>query len=162
MVCYSNYKKGGRVMGEKTCVARGLIMTLLLFTVYTFFVMPVYATEEKVSVIRATARALIDEPLQQLAENAKTYEAYLDRAADFLPEDSVTVLNEVLSVAQLDISPDEKGDAVIEIAQSNCLILVEVWLIGLILDYVSLFGTLASLLTDIGILGLLLCLLGLI
>lgn len=149
-------------MGEKTRAARGLLVMLLFLVVYTFFVMPVYATEGKVSVIRATARALIDEPLQQLAENAEAYEAYLDRAADFLPEDSVAVLNEVLSVVQLDISPDEKGDAVIEIAQSNCLILVEVWLIGLILDYVSLFGTLASLLTDIGILGLLLCLLGLI
>ena len=149
-------------MGEKTQVARGLLMTLLLFTVCTFFVMPVYAAEEKVSATRATARALIEAPLQQLAENAEAYEAYRDVAADFLPEDSVTVLDEVLFIAQLDISPEEKGDALIEIAQSSCLAYAQLWVIGLILDYFSFLGTLASLLQDIGVFGVFLCLFGLL
>ena len=149
-------------MGEKTKVARGLLMTLLFFTVYTFFVMPVYAAEEKVSATRATARALIEAPLQKLAENAEAYETYRDVAADFLPEDSVTVLDEVLFISQLDMSPEEKGDALIEIAQSSCLTYVQLWVVGLILDYFSFFGTLASLLQDIGVFGVFLCLFGLL
>jgi hypothetical protein len=148
-------------MAEKTRVARGVLMTLLFFTVCTFVVMPVYAAEEKVSAIRAAARALVDEPLQQLAEHGEAYEAYRDMAADFLPEESVTVLDEVLFIAQMDISPEEKGDAVIEIAQSSCTAFAQLWVISLILDYFSIFGDLASLLSDIGILGLLLCLFGL-
>jgi len=148
-------------MGEKTCVARGVLMTLLFFAVSTFCVMPVYATEEKVSVIRATARALVDEPVQQLTEHAEAYEAYLDMAADFLPEESVMMLNEVLFIAQMDISPEEKGDALIEIAQSSCTAFAQLWVISLILDYFHLFGDLAALLSDIGILGMFLCLFGL-
>jgi len=148
-------------MGEKKRVARGVLMTVLFFTVCTFCVMPVYAAEEKVSVIRATARALVDEPVQQLTEHAEAYEAYRDMAADFLPEESVTVLDEVLIIAQLDISPEEKGDAVIEVAQSSCLAFAQLWVISLILDYFHLFGALAALLSDIGILGMFLCLFGL-
>ena len=147
-------------MGEKTSVARGLLVTLLFFAVCTFCVMPVYAAEEKVSAIMATARALVDEPLQQLAEHAEAYEAYRDMAADFLPEESVTMLNEVLFIAQMDISPEEKGDAVIEIAQSSCTAFAQLWVISLILDYFSFLGALSSLLSDIGILGLFLCLFG--
>jgi hypothetical protein len=124
--------------------------------------MPVYATEEKVSVIRATARALVDEPVQQLTEHAEAYEAYLDMAADFLPEESVMMLNEVLFIAQMDISPEEKGDAVIEIAQSSCTAFVQLFVISLIFDYFSFLGALASLLSDIGILGMFLCLFGLV
>jgi hypothetical protein len=149
------------MMGEKTRVARGVLIPVLFFTVCTFCVMPVYAAEEKVSVIRATARALVDEPLQQLAENAEAYEAYRDMAADFLPEESVTVLDEVLFIAQMDISPEEKGDAVIEIAQSSCLVFTQLWVISLIFDYFHFFGALSSLLSDIGILGMFLCLFGL-
>ena len=148
-------------MGEKTRVVRGVLMTVLFFTVCTFCVMPVYAAEEKVSVIRATARALVDEPVQQLTEHAEAYEAYLDTAADFLPEESVTMLNEVLFIAQMDISPEEKGDAVIEIAQSSCLVFTQLFVISLIFDYFHLFGDLAALLSDIGILGMFLCLFGL-
>ena len=148
-------------MREKKRVARGVLIPVLFFTVCTFCVMPVYAAEEKVSVIRATARALVDEPVQQLTEHAEAYEAYRDMAADFLPEESVTVLDEVLFIAQMDISPEEKGDAVIEIAQSSCTAFAQLWVISLILDYFSIFGDLASLLSDIGILGLLLCLFGL-
>ena len=148
-------------MGEKKRVARGVLMTLLFFTVCTFCVMPVHAAEEKVSVIRATARALVDEPLQQLAGDAEVYEAYRDMAADFLPEESVTVLDEVLFIAQMDISPEEKGDAVIEIAQSSCLVFAQLWVISLIFDYFHLFGDLSSLLQDVGILGMFLCLFGL-
>jgi len=148
-------------MGEKKRVARGVLMTLLFFTVGTICVMPVHATEEKVSLIRATARALVDEPLQQLRENAHVYEAYRDMAADFLPEESVTVLNEILFIAQLDISPEEKGAAVIEIAQSSCLAFAQLFVISLILDYFHLFGDLAALLSDIGVLGIFLCLFGL-
>ena len=148
-------------MGENNRVARGILMMVLLFAVCTFFVMPVYAAEEKVSVIRATARALVDEPVQQLTEHAEAYEAYLDTAADFLPEESVAVLNEVLFIAQMNISPEEKGDAVIEIAQSSCLVFTQLWVISLIFDYFHFFGALSSLLSDIGILGLFLCLFGL-
>ena len=116
----------------------------------------------KTSVVRDTPRALIDGYVQQLAENAEAYEGYCDVAADFLPEESVTVLNEVLFTAQLDISPEEKGDAVIDIAQSNCLTYAQLWIIGLILDYFSFFGTLASLLQDVGIFGVFLCLFGIL
>jgi hypothetical protein len=81
-------------------------------------------------------------------------------AADFLPEESVTMLNEVLFIAQMDISPEEKGAAVIEIAQSSCLAFAQLWVIGLILDYVDVLNTLSSLLKEIGVFGILLCLLG--
>jgi hypothetical protein len=71
------------------------------------------------------------------------------------------VLNEVLFIAQLDISPEEKGDAVIEIAQSSCLAFAQLWVISLIFDYFHFFGALSDLLSDIGILGIFLCLFGL-
>ena len=142
-------------------VVRGVLMTVLCLALCTSCVVPVYAAEEKVSVIEATARALVKEPVQRLAENAEAYEAYLDTAADFLPEESVSVLNEVLFIAQLDISPDEKGKAIIEIAQSSCLAFAQLWVISLIFDYLDILGTLSSLMSDIGILGLFLCLFGL-
>ena len=147
-------------MREKTRVPKGLLMTVLFFAVCTFFVAPVYAAEVKASVVRDTPRALIDEYVQQLAENAEAYEAYRDVASDFLQEESIGVLDEVLFIAQLDISPEEKGGAVIEIAQSSCLTFAQLWVIGLILDYVDVLGTLSSLLKEIGVFGILLCLLG--
>ena len=151
------------MMGEKMRGARGILMTLLLFTVSTFLVVPVNAHETAVPMTRPTALAFIHDSVQKLTENGETYQSYIDEAADFLPEDSVTVLNEVLFIAQLDdISPEEKGDALIEIAQSNCLTYAQLWIVGLILDYFSFLGTLASLLTDIGVLGVFLCLFGLL
>ena len=147
-------------MREKTRIPKGLFMTVLFFAVCAFFVMPVYAAEGNTSVARATTRALIDEYVQQLAENAEAYEAYRDVASDFLPEESIGVLDEVFFCVQLDLSPEEQGDAVIEIAQSSCLTFAQLWVIGLILDYVDVLGTLSSLLKEIGVFGILLCLLG--
>lgn len=149
-------------MRERTRVTKGLLMTVLFFAVCAFFVMPLYATEGKNPAARATTRALLDEYVQQLAENAEAYEAYRNMASDFLPEESIRVLDEVLFSAQLDLSPEEKSDAMIETAQSSCLAYVQLWVIGLILHDFSFLGTLASLLRDIGALGVLLCLFGIL
>ena len=145
-------------MIEKTGVTRGLLMTVLFFAVCAFFDAPVYAAEGKASV----ARALIEEYVQQLAENAEAYEAYRDAASDFLPEESIGVMDEVLFIAQLDMSPEEKGDAVIEIAQTSCLTFAQLWVIGLVLNYFDFLHTLASLLKDVGVLGVFLCLFGIV
>lgn len=143
------------------CLTNGLPAILLLLTLITVPVMPGNAGAAELSSSREAAITVIDGSLQALAENAEEYQKYIDLAADYLPAESVNTLNELMFVAQLDLSPEEKQDAFIEIAQSSCAAYLQIWLIGEILGWLSIFGYLASLLSDIGLFGLLLCLLGL-
>ena len=148
-------------MKMKKCLTKGLPAILLLLTLNTVLVMPGNAYAAELSSPGEAAITVIDGPLQALADNAEEYQKYIDLAADYLPADSVNTLNELLFVAQLDLSPEEKHDAIIEIAQSRCAAFLQIWLIGEVLGWLSIFGSLASLLSDIGLFGLLLCLLGL-
>ena len=143
------------------CLTKGLPAILLLLTLNTVPVMSGNADAAELSDSRETAITVIDGSLQALAENADEYQNYIDLAADYLPADSVNTLNELMFVAQLDLSPEEKYDAFIEVAQSRCAAFLQLWLIGEVLGWLSIFGSLASLLSDIGLFGLLLCLLGL-
>ena len=135
---------------------------MVLFALSAFVALPGNAAETSLSGRGETAQVLTCEFLRKAGEKGEPSQASLAWAAVFLPEEGMDVLHEVLRVARLDTSPEEKGDALIEIAQSSCITFVEIWLIGLILDYLPVFGTLASLLIDIGVLGVLLCLLGLV
>ncbi len=148
-------------MKMKNCLTKGLPTVLLLLTLSTVPVMSGNADATEFSASRGTAITVIDGSLQALAENADEYQKYIDLAADYLPAESVNTLNELLFVAQLDLSPEEKHDAIIEIAQSRCAVFLQIWLIGEVLGWLSIFGSLASLLSDIGLFGILLCLLGL-
>ena len=143
------------------CLTKGLPAILLLLTLNTVLVMPGNADAAELSSPREAAIRVIDGSLQAFAENAEEYQKYIDLAANYLPADSVNTLNELLFVAQLDLSPEEKHDAFIEISQSGCAAYLQIWIVGELLGYFSIFGSLASLLSDIGLLGLLLCLLGL-
>lgn len=148
-------------MKIKNCLTKGLPAILLLLTLNTVPVMSGNADAAELSASRETAITVINGSLQALAENADEYQKYIDLASDYLPADSVNMLNELMFVAQLDLSPEEKHDAFIEIAQSSCAAFLQIWLIGEIMGWLSIFGALASLLSDIGLFGLLLCLLGL-
>ena len=143
------------------CLTKGLPAILLLLTLNTVVVMPGNADAAELYSPRKAAITVIDGSLQALADNAEEYQTYIDLAADYLPADSVNSLNELMFVAQLDLSPEEKHDAIIEISQSSCATYLQIWIVGEILGYISIFGSLASLLSDIGLFGILLCLLGL-
>ena len=143
------------------CLAKGVPAILLILTLNTVLVMPGNAGAAEFSSSREAAITMIDGSLQALAKNADMYQTYIDMAADYLPADSVNTLNEVMFVAQLDLSPEEKYDTFIEISQSSCSTYLQIWIVGELLGYISIFGALASLLSDIGLLGLLFCLLGL-
>jgi len=149
-------------MRSKKFVGRSSIIALFFFALNTFFVMPVYAGETKVSATREIAITTIDEALQELADNAEEYQEYIDMAADYLPEDSINTLNAIISVAQLDISTEEKIDTLIEISQANCSIYAQIWIVGWLMRFIPIVGIFASLLTDIGYWGLILCLIGII
>ena len=142
------------------CLTKGLPAILLLLTLNTVVVMPGNADAAELYSPRKAAITVIDGSLQALADNAEEYQTYIDLAADYLPADSVNSLNELMFVAQLDLSPEEKHDAFIEISQSGCAAYLNLWLFGEILGYFTIFDDLASLLSDIGLLGIFLCLIG--
>ena len=142
------------------CLTKGLPAILLLLTLNTVLVMPGNAYAAELSSPGEAAITVIDGSLQALADNAEEYQKYIDLAADYLPADSVNSLNELMFVAQLDLSPEEKHDAFIEISQSGCAAYLNLWLFGEILGYFTIFDDLASLLSDIGLLGIFLCLIG--
>ena len=141
-------------------LAKGLPVVLLVLSLSTVLVMPGNTGAAELSDSRKVAITMIDRSLQALAENAEEYQTYIDMAEDYLPADSANILNEMLFVAQLDLTPQEKHDALIEISQSSCTAYCQIWLVGEILGYTSIFDSLASLLSDIGLLGIFLCLLG--
>jgi hypothetical protein len=123
--------------------------------------MPGNAAVAESSVPSKAATVMIDRTLQVLTENAEEYQTFVDMAEDYLPADSAMLLNELLYISQLDLSPEEKQAAVIEISQSVCSAYLRLWIFGEILGYFTTFDSLASLLSDIGLLGIFLCLLGL-
>lgn len=158
----NNYKKGGGTMERKNRLARSLLITLLFFTVNAFFVMPVHADETELLATREIAIKTIDKAFQELAENTEEYQKYIAMAAEYLPEDSINALNGLVFVAQLDISTEEKLDALIEISQTNCSTYARIWLVGWCLEFIPILDVFSSLLTTIGWWGLILCLLGII
>ncbi len=153
-------------MKRKKTVGRNLIIALLFFSLSTFFVMHVYADETELIEPRAIAIERVGGVFKKIEQNAEKYQLVVDTIADYLPEDSATMLNAVISVAQLDVSTEEKFDALIEITQSNCSSYALLWLtvqvLRDIIPYIPLLYELLSLLSSVGEWGLILCLLGII
>ena len=147
-------------MKIKKCLAKGLPAVLLIAFLNIVLLMPGNVAAGELSAPRVAATAMIDSSLQALAENAEEYQTFVDMAEDYLPAESAMLLYELLYIAQLDLSPEEKQAAVIEISQSACAAYLNLWLFGEILGYFTIFDDLASLLSDIGLLGIFLCLLG--
>ena len=147
-------------MEIQKCLTKSLPVILVFLTLTAVFLMPVNVVAAELSDSKEGAIALIDGSLQILAENAEEYQTYVDMADDFLPADSSMLLNELLYIAQLDLSPEEKQASVIEISQTACYAYLQLWLFGEVLGYFTIFDDLASLLSDVGLLGIFLCLLG--
>ena len=147
-------------MKIKKCFAKGLPVVLLIAFLNIVLLIPGNVARAESSASSKAATAMIDRTLKALAENAEEYQTYIDMAEDYLPADSAMLLNELLYIAELDLNPEEKQAAVIEISQSACTSYLQLWLFGEILDYFTIFDDLASLLSDIGLLGIFLCLLG--
>ena len=147
-------------MEIKKCLAKGLPAVLLIAFLNIVLLVPGNVAAAESSTSSEAALTMIDRTLQVLAENAEEYQTYVDMVEDYLPADSAMLLNELLYISQLDLSPEEKQAAVIEISQSVCGAYLQLWLFGEILGYFTVFDDLASLLSDIGLLGIFLCLLG--
>ena len=147
-------------MRIKKYLARGLPVFLLIAFLNIVLLIPGSVAAAESSTSPEAALTMIDRTLQILAEDAEKHQAYVDMVEDYLPADSTTLLNELLYIAQLDLSPEEKQAAVIEISQSVCAAYLQLWLFGELLGYFTIFDYLASLLSDIGLLGIFLCLLG--
>ena len=147
-------------MEVQKCLTKSLPAILVFLTLTAVFLMPVNVVAAELSDSKEGAITLIDGSLQTLAENAEEYQTYVDMAEDFLPADSTMLLNELLYIAQLDLSPEEKQASVIEISQTACSAYLQLWLFGEVLGYFTIFDDLASLLSDVGLLGIFLCLLG--
>ena len=147
-------------MNIKKCFAKGLPAALLIAFLNIVLLVPGNAAATETSAPSEAVTAMIDRTMQVLAENAEEYQTYVDMVEDYLPADSAMLLNELLYISQLDLSPEEKQAAVIEISQSVCATYLNLWLFGEILGYFTIFDDLASLLSDIGLLGIFLCLLG--
>lgn len=147
-------------MKIKKCFAKGLPAAVLIAFLSIVLLVPGNTAAAETSAPSKAATAMIDRTMQVLAENAEEYQTYVDMVEDYLPADSAMLLNELLYISQLDLSPEEKQAAVIEISQSVCAAYLNLWLFGEILGYFTIFDDLASLLSDIGLLGIFLCLLG--
>ena len=147
-------------MKIKKCLSKGLPAVLLIAFLNIVLLMPGNVAARELPASSKAVTAMIDRSLQLLADNAEEYQTYVDMAEDYLPADSAMLLNELLYISQLDLSPEEKQAAVIEISQSACSTYVQLWIFGEILSYFTIFDDLASLLSDIGLLGIFLCLLG--
>ena len=89
-------------------LAKGLSVVLLVLSLSTVLVMPGNTGAAELSDSRKVAITMIDRSLQTLAENAEEYQTYIDMAEDYLPADSANMLNEMLFVAQLDLTPPGK------------------------------------------------------
>jgi hypothetical protein len=147
-------------MNIKKCFAKGLPAVLLIAFLNIVLLVPGNAAVAESSAPSEAATAMIDRTLQVLAENAEEYQTYVDMIEDYLPADSAMLLHELLFISQLDLTPEVKQAAVIEISQSACSAYLRLWIFGEILGYFTVFDDLASLLSDIGLLGIFLCLLG--
>jgi hypothetical protein len=147
-------------MQIKKCLAKGLPVVLLIASLNIVLLMPGTVAATELSAPNGAALTMIDKSLQELAENAEEHQTFADMAQDYLPADSAILLNEFLHIAQLDLTIEEKQAAVIEISQSACTTYLQIWILGEILHYFTAFDSLASLLIDIGLVGILLCLLG--
>lgn len=158
-------------MGRKNRLIKSLIVILFFCFVNVHLVASVQANQTELSATKTTALAALGEAFEKISENAEEYQGYVDRVADFLPEDSINTLNAVITVAQLDISTEEKIDSLIETAQIGCSIFVQIWIVfwffGWILGFLgfplpALIFSLLSFLSEIGFWGMVLCLFGLI
>ena len=147
-------------MNIKKCFTKGLPAALLIAFLNIVLLVPGNAAAAETSAPSGAAAAMIDRTMQVLAENAEEYQTYVDMVEDYLPADSAMLLNELLYISQLDLSPEEKQAAVIEISQSVCSAYFRLWIFGELLGYFTTFDSLASLLSDIGLFGIFLCLLG--
>ena len=147
-------------MKIKRCFAKGLPAVLLIAFLNIVLLVPGKAVAAETSAPSEAATAMIDRTLKVLEENTEKYQTYVDMIEDYLPADSAMLLNELLYISQLDLSLEEKQAAVIEISQSVCAAYLNLWLFGEILGYFTIFDDLASLLSEIGLLGIFLCLLG--
>jgi len=161
------------MMGRKNRVLKGLLVLLFLCAVFTHFTVQVYANQKELPETRATALAALDGAFEKLSANAEAYQGYIDMVANYLPEDGAATLNALLSVAQFDISTEEKIDTLIEISQSGCSLFILIWLIAFLLSWIlgllvlpvpipALIFSFISLVSDIGLWGLILCLLGIL
>jgi hypothetical protein len=147
-------------MELKKCLAKGLPVALLITFLNIVLLIPGNVSATELSASRTAALAMIDRSLQTLTENGEEYQTYVDMAQDYLPDESTIFLRELLYISQLDLSIEGKKAAVIEISQSACPVYFQLWLFGEILGYFTVFDSLASLLSDIGLFGIFLCLLG--
>ena len=149
-------------MKIKKCLAKGLPVALLVALVNIILLIPGNVAAAILSAPNEAALTMIDTSLQELAANAEEYQTFVDMAQDYLSADSAVLLNELLHIAQLDLTVAAKQAAVIEISQSACTTYLQIWIFGEILRYFTVFDSLASLLIDIGLFGILLCLLGVV
>jgi len=113
-----------------------------------------YETEE----LKIAALEKVEVAYQEIADQ----EYALQIAVDQLPEQLRPLLEKLIEAATLDVPAEQKLSMLINASGSDCSIYALVWLAGLLISFVPYIGSVGGALQAIGIMGLILCLLGVI
>lgn len=150
------------MMKNRKHIMRSLIMAFLFFMMQVFCALSIHAEESEIVPKKGIILEKIDKAFIKLIENENEYKEYVSIFAGFLPEKIVDVLDNIISVAQLDISTEEKVNALLDASASNCMIYLYLWIIGLLITATPGLGALGAIIQQIAVLLGILCLLGLI
>lgn len=136
----------------------GIPLLLLAFIMSTLYLFPENGYALDIDRLKVASLEKIEAAFQEIASQ----EDMLQLAAEQLPELARPVLHNLLEVARLDVPTDQKIVALVDASASNCSIFAIVWLVGLLISFIPYISVVAGALESIGILGLILCLLGVI
>jgi len=144
---------------KKITSARRFFSTLLPVFLMMFCSAPLYAEDTGRLNIKAIAMDKLDTAFEAVSRNKEAYLDGLDQIAAFLPDGVSDTLESAVLVADLDMSSDEKLETMVEAAGTDCSIYLIIWLISFFISGIPLVGQFAS---ALGLIGLVLCLLGVI
>jgi hypothetical protein len=96
------------------------------------------ADENELLAIKEIALEKIDEAFMEIAANKEEFQEVLALAEDYLPENTMALLNDVIEVSQLDMGPEEKLDALLEASGTDCMTFAYIFLGAIIIDFIPI------------------------
>ena len=144
---------------ERKSIERILLLAVF-FTVVNF--MPVCVEGAELQATNDVTVQKLGIIFEELSKNIDKYEKVIDLTSDYLPTDCIDILDEVMFIAKLDISTEEKVDMFIETSGSNCSIYLRAYIVFYLLQFVPVADIIAPLITSLSFWGLIFCILGII
>jgi len=147
-----------REKAMKRCTPFSRLFLSLFIVLTVMHLCPANGQAQELEQLRCAALEKIDLAFQEVADQEYT----LCLAAEYLPECLRPLLYTIIEVAGLDVPTEQKLSALLHATGSDCSIYAIVWLVGLLISFVPYIGSVGGVLQAIGVMGLILCLLGVI